>query len=82
MTRGREEVEPTFARVLGRRIRVLRVGRGWSQEVLAEIAGVHRNYLGQVERGSVNMSVAQLAKIARALGVGVGELVGDGVREG
>lgn len=82
MTRAREEVEPTFVRVLGRRIRVLRVGRGWSQEVLAEIAGVHRNYLGQVERGSVNMSVAQLAKIARALGVGVGELMGDGVREG
>ena len=62
---------------LGRRIRVLRAGRGWSQDVLAEIAGVHRNYIGRVERGEVNLSLAQLAKIARALEVSVGELVGE-----
>ena len=71
-----------LAQMLGRRIRVLRVERGWTQEVLAAVAGVHRNYIGQVERGAVNVSVAQLARIARALEVGVGELVGDGRQEG
>lgn len=64
-----------LAHNLGRRIRVLRAERGWTQEVLAELAGVHRNYLGHVERGKVNISVAQLAKIACALGVRVGVLV-------
>ena len=73
------EVKPAaLAQALGRRIRVLRAARGWSQEVLAEVAGVHRNYIGQVERGAVKVSVVQLAKIARALEVGVGALVEDG----
>ena len=40
----------TLARDPGRRIRALRAGRGWSQEVLAELAGVHRNCIGHVER--------------------------------
>ncbi len=67
----------TLSQTLGRRIRVLRAARGWSQEGLAEIAGVHRNYIGQVERGAVKVSVAQLVKIARALEVAVGVLVED-----
>ena len=67
----------TLSQTLGRRIRVLRVARGWSQEGLAEIAGVHRNYIGQVERGAVSVSVSQLLKIARALEVAVGVLVED-----
>jgi transcriptional regulator with XRE-family HTH domain len=64
-----------LARRLGRRIRMLRAGRGWSQEVLADLAGVHRNYIGHAERGELNISIAQLDKIARALEVGMGELV-------
>ena len=69
----------TLSQALGRRVRRLRVARGWSQEVLAEVAGVHRNYIGQVERGAVKVSVAQLLKIARALEVAVGVLVEDDI---
>ena len=60
---------------IAQRVRGLRVARGWSQEVLAEVAGVHRNYIGHIERGEVNVGVGNLVKLARALGVLVGELV-------
>lgn len=62
---------------IARRVRVLRVARGWSQEVLAAVAGLHRNYIGHIERGEVNVGVENLVKLARALGVLVGELVDE-----
>ena len=62
-------------RRLAQRVRVLRVTRGWSQETLAAVAGVHRNYVGHIERGEVNVGVGNLVKLSRALGVRVGELV-------
>ncbi len=65
----------TLTKLLGRRIRILRAERGWSQEVLAELAGLHRNYIGHVERGEIHASVVQLAKIARAFEVPVGALI-------
>lgn len=66
---------PHLAQRLGQRIRLLRAERYWSQENLAERAGLHRNYIGHVERGELNISVAQLTKIAQAFGVRLGALV-------
>ncbi|OGI55764.1 MAG: hypothetical protein A2V58_09215 [Candidatus Muproteobacteria bacterium RBG_19FT_COMBO_61_10] len=66
---------PALAQCLGRRIRLLRAERDWSQEDLAARAGLHRNYIGHVERGELNISVLQLTKIAQAFGVRVGVLV-------
>ena len=63
---------------LGKRVRVLRAARGWTQENLAEAAGVHRNYIGGIERGEINMSVVNLEKIARGLGVNVEVLFHEG----
>lgn len=60
---------------LGKRIQRLRMARGWSQEVLAEIAGLHRNYIGHVERVEVNAGLVNLEKIARAFGISVHELL-------
>ncbi|MHB8390161.1 MAG: helix-turn-helix domain-containing protein [Acidobacteriaceae bacterium] len=65
----------TLTRALGRRVRVLRAERGWSQEVLAELAGLHRNYIGHVERGEIHISVVRLARIARAFGLRPGVLI-------
>jgi transcriptional regulator with XRE-family HTH domain len=66
---------PSIQQQLAKKIRVLRVSRGWSQEVLAELSGLHRNYIGHVERAEVNIGLANLAKIARAFEVPVYELL-------
>ncbi|MDF2652307.1 MAG: hypothetical protein K0Q73_8112 [Paenibacillus sp.] len=55
--------------VIGQRIRDLRKQRGWSQEQLGEMAGVHFSYIGKIERAEKNVTVVNLEKIATALGV-------------
>jgi transcriptional regulator with XRE-family HTH domain len=60
--------------LLGQRVRVLRLAQGISQEELADRAGVHRTYLGGVERGERNPSLRNIARIAGALGVEPGDL--------
>lgn len=52
---------------LGNRIRRRRMELGLSQERLGEEAGLHRTYIGAVERGEKNLTVLTLSKIARAL---------------
>jgi transcriptional regulator with XRE-family HTH domain len=58
----------------GRRLKTLRKNLGYSQEVLAEIAGLHRTYVGGVERGERNISLTNIWRIADALGVPPSEL--------
>jgi transcriptional regulator with XRE-family HTH domain len=53
---------------LGREIRRRRLVKGVSQEIFAEFVGVHRTYIGSVERGERNLSLGNLARIAEALG--------------
>jgi transcriptional regulator with XRE-family HTH domain len=52
---------------LALRIRELRHAKGWSQEYLAEEAGIHRTYLGGIETARRNPSLRNLIRIARAL---------------
>lgn len=56
-------------RILADNMRRLRARRGWSQEQLADEAGLHRTYIGGVERLERNPSLKSIAKIAAALGV-------------
>ena len=58
----------------GRAIRDFRRDRGISQEQLGYDSGLHRTYIGGIERGERNPSLANLLKLADALGVRVSEL--------
>jgi ribosome-binding protein aMBF1 (putative translation factor) len=58
----------------GARIRQLRNDRGWSQEELADKAGLHRTYIGSVERGEQNLSLVNIERLAVTLGVSLAEL--------
>jgi transcriptional regulator with XRE-family HTH domain len=61
----------------GDRLRQLRDERGYSQEYLAERAGLHRNYVGGVERGERNVALENIVKLAKALSVKPGDLFAD-----
>jgi transcriptional regulator with XRE-family HTH domain len=54
-------------KILGERLKELRIGLGISQEELADRCGLHRTYVGSVERGERNLSLENIVKIARAL---------------
>lgn len=58
----------------GERVRALRERSGLSQEALAARAGIHRTYMGGVERGERNISLKNIVRLAAALGVHPGAL--------
>ncbi len=60
---------------LGQQIRDLRLERSISQEELAAIAGVHRTYIGMVERGEKNTTVLTLARLSEALEINLTEII-------
>ena len=53
--------------IFGRKVRTLRVGRGLSQEEFADECGLHRTYIGSVERGERNVTLGTIVRIARVL---------------
>jgi transcriptional regulator with XRE-family HTH domain len=65
-------------RRFGARVRALRLRSGMSQEALAAKAGIHRTYIGGVERGERNLGLKNVLRIAEALGVPATRLFSDG----
>jgi transcriptional regulator with XRE-family HTH domain len=61
--------------VFGDRVRARRHELDLSQEALADLAGLHWTFVGQVERGRRNLSLHNLLKLAEALDIDPGELV-------
>lgn len=61
----------------GDAVRAMRLVNGMSQERLAEAAGIHRTYIGDVERGTRNIALENMARIATALGVPLSRLIRD-----
>ncbi len=62
-------------RIVGRNLRSHRQARGLSQEAFADELGVHRTYMGGLERGERNLTLKSLERLAESLGVEVQELL-------
>ena len=52
--------------IVSENIKILRRRNNWSQEDLADICGLHRTYIGSVERGEKNVTIKTLIKISNA----------------
>ena len=73
MARAAHEIR--LVTVFAGNVRRLRKERGLSQEDLAEAAGVHRTYIGMIERGEKNVTIYNIERIASALKVRPGSLL-------
>lgn len=62
---------------IGERIRTIRERRGWSQGKLAEVLGAHPQNVSQIERGVRGVSLQQVVRMARILGVSTDEILGE-----
>lgn len=68
-------MEGDLQRILGRRLRTLRQERALSQEAFADVLGVHRTYMGGIERGERNLTLKSVERIAERLGLPAIELL-------
>ena len=64
-------------RQLGEYLRSIREEKGWSQEDLAFECGLHRTYVGAVERGEYNLTLLTLRRITDALGISLADAIGS-----
>jgi len=74
MERGGKS-RPSARTRFAQRLRFERTARGLSQEELADLAGVHRTYVGSVERSERNISIDSMERLALAVGVDIAELL-------
>ncbi|NJL57529.1 helix-turn-helix transcriptional regulator [bacterium] len=70
-------VSSNARRLFAKRLRQIRQMKGLSQEALADLAGLHRTYVGSVERSERNVSIDNMECLARALEVDIAELLRD-----
>lgn len=61
--------------LFGKRLRELRLDKGFSQEEFAQACGLHRTYIGQIERAEKNITLRSMEKIADTLGLELKELL-------
>ncbi len=66
---------PDIQKKFGDKLRELRKEKGLSQEDLALKSGLHRTYISDIERGSRNLSLKNIEKIAKALGLATKSLL-------
>ncbi len=60
---------------LGKNLREAREAKGWSQEELAYRCGVHRTYIGGIERAEYNVTILTLRRVTKVLGITLTEAV-------
>lgn len=62
---------------LGERIKYFRKQAGYSQEELSEVTGLHRTYIGAIERGERNVTLLNIYKITEGLNITINDLFCD-----
>ena len=72
-----DEYTDRLLKALGQRIRELRTERGYSQEAFADQCGVHRTFMGTIERGESNLSFQNIVKVATTLEISLSALFTD-----
>jgi transcriptional regulator with XRE-family HTH domain len=72
--------KPSARRIFAENLRKARLAKGLSQEALAELATLHRTYVGSVERAERNVSIDNIERLAAAVGVALPELLRDSKR--
>lgn len=73
--KGAKSTKHEARRALAANLRALRAERRLSQESLADLAGLHRTFIGSVERCERNISLDNIERLAKALGVKIEALV-------
>ena len=71
---GKKKAKPDIREKFGFAVKVRREEQGLTQEELAEKAKIHRTYLSDIERGSRNVSLINIEKVAAALSLTISEL--------
>lgn len=66
---------PESRKIFARNLKKMRVKQQLSQEKLADIAGLHRTYIGSVERGERNISIDNMERLASALNITIQDLL-------
>lgn len=74
--RNKEEINKILSKrvLFGKRVRLLRMSKGLSQEELGYQSGLHRTYIGQIERAEKNITLQNIYRIANTLEVDIREL--------
>ena len=71
---GKRRAKPDIRERFGTAVKFRREDLGLTQEALADKAGIHRTYLSDVERGSRNLSLVNIEKLAASLSLSLSEL--------
>lgn len=69
------KIDESIKSEFGKHLRKLREEKRWTQEKLADEAGMHFTYIGQIERGRRNPSLVNLHRLAKALKISAGQLL-------
>lgn len=68
--------------IFGQNVRLAREEKGWSQDHLSEISGLHRTYISGIERGVRNPTIEIVQQIALALNIDISELFKNSKKKG
>jgi transcriptional regulator with XRE-family HTH domain len=74
------KAKPSARRIFAENLRKARLAKGLSQEDLAELANLHRTYVGSVERAERNVSIDNMERLAAAVGIFLPSLLQEGKR--